>query len=390
VEQLCPSGSLADAVLGEEYSLAVPSRLDWIELVVHRLAARALECGAVPEPRGAHVHLALHEALTNAIIHGNLEISSELKEQGDTAFAEAVAGRCADPRYAGRTVEAKAAYDGRWIHWAFTDEGPGFDVGRVLRRLETDPEAMYRPSGRGVMLMRAFVDEVRWELGGRRVILGLRKGGEEKRARPRHPFQQGVRVTPLGPSRPDGWEGGQAALTRNVSADGLALVQAHLPTTERVLITIPCEGGPVSLPAVVKHWHRLGENAFEVGCRFETGAVGEAGAGDGTAEAVATLVARLAERAAPGRERRAAPRVSYTACIQVQAPAGQGSVTGFARDLSRTGIAFVTTTPLPLTATRLTMPQSDGHPPLCLAARVVRCTRITDGFYDVAVCFVGP
>src|SRR5689334_9384502 len=91
MESLLESVNLAESVVAEQYRLRVPSRLEWIEPVVSHLVDRAVACGAVAPGRGGHAMLALHEALTNAIIHGNLEVSSDLKEHGDDAFAQAIA-----------------------------------------------------------------------------------------------------------------------------------------------------------------------------------------------------------------------------------------------------------------------------------------------------------
>jgi anti-sigma regulatory factor (Ser/Thr protein kinase) len=390
MEEPLPAPSLADVVLGEQFFLSVPSRLDWIEPVVDHLTSRAVQCGAVRTRQSARVTIALHEALTNAIVHGNLEVSSDLKERGDGAFIEAVAARCADPRYADRPVEVSASYDGQWMRWAFTDHGPGFDVRSALARLEEEDGLECRASGRGLVMIRSFVDEVRWEESGRRVILGVRRPEPEKRAHPRHPLQQGVRVAPI---REDGtvdWGAAHDALARDISQEGIGLLQAGLGQTERVLITIPVDGGTVSLPAEVRHWRSLGDNAVEVGCRFETApAAGPTpGAEDAPAEALAALVGRLSRRQQPGAERRQSPRVLYSACIQVEGPGGQPAQ-GFARDLSRHGIAFVTTTPLTLEVRRLTLPQDEGRPPLYLSAQIVRCARLMDGYYDVGARFLG-
>ena len=51
------------------------------------------------------------------------------------------------------------------------------------------------------------------------------------------------------------------------------------------------------------------------------------------------------------------------ACVTIEGPT-PGPRIGFARDLSRSGIAFVTTIPLPPETVRLTLPQEDGRPAL--------------------------
>ncbi len=62
---------------------------------------------------------------------------------------------------------------------------------------------------------------------------------------------------------------------------------------------------------------------------------------------------------------------------------------GYARDLSKGGIAFVTTAPVALEPKRLSLPQGEGISPLGLRVQVVRCVRIMDEFYDVAARFIG-
>jgi anti-sigma regulatory factor (Ser/Thr protein kinase) len=49
------------------------------------------------------------------------------------------------------------------------DEGSGFDVSKVPD--PTDPLFLERPSGRGVLLMRTFMDDVRYNSTGNRVTL---------------------------------------------------------------------------------------------------------------------------------------------------------------------------------------------------------------------------
>jgi anti-sigma regulatory factor (Ser/Thr protein kinase) len=386
MEQLLSSPSLADVVLGEQFLLAVPSRPEWIEPVVEHLAGRALQCGAVRDRQGARITLALHEALTNAVVHGNLEISSDLKEQGERAFAEAVAARCADPRYAERSVEVRATYDGRWMRWTLTDQGRGFDVQAALKRLDEDEGLEYRPSGRGMLMMRSFVDELRWEEGGRRVILGVRKAEPEKRAQRRVPLHQNVRVAPLGDDGTVHWDAAQDALARDVSLNGMGLLQTGLEETERILITLPIEGQAVSIPAEVRHWQHVGENLVEMGCRFEA-VLPAPRPEEAPGPALAALVRRLGQRQIPFVERRQSPRVVYTACVEVEGGA-EGPEQAFGRDLSRHGIAFITTTPLPLEVRRLTLPQDEDRPPLRVAAQIIRCTRIMDGFYDVGARFL--
>src|SRR5688500_2996543 len=82
-------------------TLRLPTRLELVGKTVEFLRERATSCG-VCDGRADNLVMALHEALTNAIVHGNLGISSELKEFPGGAFAKALAERSADPVLASR------------------------------------------------------------------------------------------------------------------------------------------------------------------------------------------------------------------------------------------------------------------------------------------------
>src|SRR4051794_863041 len=64
--------SPANAVVMDSCQLRVPSVPDWIEPTVDFLVCRARAVGAVPPPKANRLMMALHEALTNSVIHGNL------------------------------------------------------------------------------------------------------------------------------------------------------------------------------------------------------------------------------------------------------------------------------------------------------------------------------
>jgi serine/threonine-protein kinase RsbW len=90
------------------------------------------------------VHLATDEALVNAISHGNAEDATK------------------HVRFSCRVSPQK-------IHIEIVDEGPGFDPKRLPD--PTTPERIGCPGGRGVMLMRAFMNRVEFLDRGNHVVL---------------------------------------------------------------------------------------------------------------------------------------------------------------------------------------------------------------------------
>lgn len=379
---------LAAAVVADHCHLRIPSRPEWIAPTIDYLMQRAAQSGAVHPGRTTKIMLALNEALTNSIIHGNLGISSRLKDESDAAFAQAVASRCADPAFALRMVEIRASYDGRVARWSLHDQGEGFDVAEALGRLDAGGLDPMRVSGRGLLMIRAFTDEMRYEDNGRRLELLLHRTKDEKRGGPRWALNGPVGVVPLDEEGLPSWNERREALGRNISSGGLAFLGTGPVPGERVLLTLPGGDEPFQVQAEVRHWQPLAGNVIEVGCRFETPGPPGPEQLDPVSAELARLVALLSERQRPFGERRSALRVTYTECIEVELPDGEVR-RGFGRDLSRTGMSFLCMGSLPRTVVSLRLPPTEGQrAPLRVRAAVIRSTHLVDGFYDVAAEFL--
>src|SRR5581483_10344077 len=100
--------------------------------------------------------------------------------------------------------------------------------------------------------MQAFVDEVRYELGGRRVVMTLERG-QEQRGEAREEILETVQVAPL---RDDGtvdWPAARPAVARDLSLSGIGLLQSGLASGSRVVIGMEQGGQLVYLPAEIRH-----------------------------------------------------------------------------------------------------------------------------------------
>jgi CheY-like chemotaxis protein/anti-sigma regulatory factor (Ser/Thr protein kinase) len=132
-----------------------------------------IEMGLCDVTGATRAGVALEEALLNAIYHGNLEVSSDLRQNGDAAFHRLARERRAQEPYANRRVRVTARLTPERATFIVHDQGPGFDVSKLPD--PTDPAFLERPSGRGVLLMRSFMDEVRYNASGNRVTLVKRR-----------------------------------------------------------------------------------------------------------------------------------------------------------------------------------------------------------------------
>lgn len=126
--------------------MVLPSEIRLLDLV-HSASEKMAVIAGFDEDDALNIGLAMREAVINAMVHGNgsdpgLEVTLVL-----------------------------AAGDGHWSA-RITDQGEGFDPDATDD--PTEEENLLKTSGRGLLLMRAFVDEVRYrsrEEGGTEVTL---------------------------------------------------------------------------------------------------------------------------------------------------------------------------------------------------------------------------
>ncbi len=128
-----------------ELEHSLPSQVAAISPVVDKPMVLLRGGGCVPEGL-SDVEIALREALANAIIHGNRE----------------------DPR---KHVHVTCRCEPDEVSITVKDEGQGFEINKVAD--PTAPENIGFVHGRGIYLMKAFMDEVRFEEGG--VVVHMRK-----------------------------------------------------------------------------------------------------------------------------------------------------------------------------------------------------------------------
>lgn len=156
----------------------VPTRCNLIPKLRDRLMRGIQDYHVVEGTKENHFCMALEEALNNAFYHGNLEISSELKEDGSSRFVDLAAERELLSPWCQRNVYVTELVSpfGLWI--TIRDEGNGFNVQAALDRCN-DPEALLA-SGRGLLLMRGFSDELFFNPAGNEVTLVIYGEGQDR------------------------------------------------------------------------------------------------------------------------------------------------------------------------------------------------------------------
>lgn len=113
--------------------------------------------------------VALREALINAIQHGNLEMDSALRQDDERVYDRLANERRVQAPYRDRRVTLTATLSRAEATFVIRDEGPGFNPSGVPD--PTDPANLERIGGRGLVLIRAFMDEVRHDARGNEITL---------------------------------------------------------------------------------------------------------------------------------------------------------------------------------------------------------------------------
>ncbi len=161
--------------LGNDASL-----IDPMVNLVQQTVARARLCDSGGQLR---IGVALREALLNALLHGNLEISLEhmddareqLLRQRDVPIRPDTSNQHA---FGDRRIFVNVRISTEEARIVIRDEGRGFDVSAVPSSWE--PGGLEQQGSRSLSLIRAFMDEVIYNEAGSEVTLIKRKEETEE------------------------------------------------------------------------------------------------------------------------------------------------------------------------------------------------------------------
>jgi CheY-like chemotaxis protein len=156
-----------------ESQFLLPSKLAYIAPLIGHLQESLTRVKLLDENGLIRVAVCLREALTNAIIHGNLEVDSASREADEKGYYQLIEQRADEEPYGDRYVHVTARESCEEASFTIRDEGAGFD----FRSLPdpTDPANLERVSGRGMLLIQTFMDEVRHNASGNEITMVKRR-----------------------------------------------------------------------------------------------------------------------------------------------------------------------------------------------------------------------
>jgi serine/threonine-protein kinase RsbW len=126
------------------FELTIPSKLEELE-TVQKLIGKATTAFGLTEDIAYWMELTISESVINAIRHGNES----------------------DPT---KKAYLSISYDGQSVEVIVEDQGKGFDLDDLAD--PTRAENLLKPCGRGILIIRSFMDEVKLsptEAGGTRL-----------------------------------------------------------------------------------------------------------------------------------------------------------------------------------------------------------------------------
>lgn len=120
------------------------------------------------EAMAVDLRLALQEAVSNAVMHGNLCLDGRLRSsrEGLSLFTQTMQQRLADPSYARRPVTIAADWNREYLVIRVEDRGRGFTP-----PAESLPVAPLACSGRGIGQIRSLCQRVTFTRQGRRISM---------------------------------------------------------------------------------------------------------------------------------------------------------------------------------------------------------------------------
>jgi len=159
--------------LQSESHFQIPNDLANVATLIGHLQENLTRMRVCDEHELIRVGVALREALSNAIIHGNLEIGSEMRETNEKSYYRLIEERRVAAPYRDRRVTLISEESRSEAVYVVRDEGVGFDASNLPD--PTDPANFEKVSGRGLLLIQTFMDEVEFNERGNEITMIKRR-----------------------------------------------------------------------------------------------------------------------------------------------------------------------------------------------------------------------
>jgi CheY-like chemotaxis protein len=141
-----------------EMQFVIDNQPQLIPVLVAHLQEHLAGTNLCDEAGLIRVGVALSAALDNALYHGNLEIGTDQFQHDGPKRAEIAARRQHESPYCSRRIHVTVRLTPMEAVFVIRDEGPGIDLATVSD--PSDPANLEKGSGRGLRLIRSFMDDI--------------------------------------------------------------------------------------------------------------------------------------------------------------------------------------------------------------------------------------
>ena len=171
------SENLGEFMVEERAVYLIPNDPAIVNTVSYNLTKNLHPSGLCNNTTAENIALALQEAVSNAMFHGNLEITSAVRdERGIRGYIEEAESRKNEERFRDRIVRIEYVLTKEHVEYTIEDDGPGFDHNSLPD--PRDPENFFKNSGRGLLIIKIHMDEVVWNDSGN--IIRMKKNRVER------------------------------------------------------------------------------------------------------------------------------------------------------------------------------------------------------------------
>ena len=125
--------------------ISIPSLIENIQ-IIESFIDNAKEDFEINDDLYGNIMISVTECISNAIVHGNQSKASKM-------------------------VHLELQLEPGLLRCSIEDEGNGFDFNQLPD--PTDPENIEKVGGRGIFLMKHLSDEVKFEEGGKKIVLSF-------------------------------------------------------------------------------------------------------------------------------------------------------------------------------------------------------------------------
>ena len=157
---------LLECAFKTEFEFNLVSDPSIIHPLVEMVQQVAVGQGSLDNRTQVQVGVALENALSNAMFRGNLEMS---REEFPVINPAVVKERANESAYKDRNVYVRALLTPQSVELSVRDQGPGFDTSTVPE--VADPESFGDGMGRGLVLIKAFMDKVEFNGSGNEIVM---------------------------------------------------------------------------------------------------------------------------------------------------------------------------------------------------------------------------